>query len=201
MTMANLSLKTKLIPVKEDSFFLPGDLKRTHEAALETLSLLKTQLHASDGSPHAPTILFTAAWLTGTSLYQSLQYEKISLPGTMVTLQDLNREWDSLVYLLEEYTLQRSNVPIGRIVLAAMAVPSSFKPQIGVSDVQGELQAQYTSVMKKHGFDFTEGTRVGVLLCSILIQEYNRAGIIDADAATGLAAQGIFEAARQCLLP
>jgi len=201
MTMANLSLKTKLIPVKEDSFFLPGDLKRTHEAALETLSLLKTQLHASDGSPHAPTILFTAAWLTGTSLYQSLQYEKISLPGTMVTLQDLNREWDSLVYLLEEYTLQRSNVPIGRIVLAAMAVPPSFKPQIGVSDVQGELQAQYTSVMKKHGFDFTEGTRVGVLLCSILIQEYNRAGIIDADAATGLAAQGIFEAARQCLLP
>ena len=201
MTMANLSFKTELIPVKEDSFFLPENLKRTHEGALEILSLLSAKFRAQDGSPHAPTILFTAAWLTGTSLYRSLQDERISLPGTIVTLQDLNREWDSLVYLLEEYTLQRSNVPIGRIVLAAMAVPSSFKPQIGVSDVQGELQAQYTSVMKKHGFDFTGGTRVGVLLCSILIQEYNQAGIIDADAATGLAAQGIFEAARQCLLP
>lgn len=201
MTMANLSLKTELISVKEDSVFLPENLKRTHEGALEILSLLSAKFRAQDGSPHAPTILFTAAWLTGTSLYRSLQDERISLPGTIVTLQDLNREWDSLVYLLEEYTLQRSNVPIGRIVLAAMAVPSSFKPQIGVSDVQGELQAQYTSVMKKHGFDFTGGTRVGVLLCSILIQEYNQAGIIDADAATGLTAQGIFEAARQCLLP
>ena len=201
MTMANLSLKTELISVKEDSVFLPENLKRTHEGALEILSLLSAKFRAQDGSPHAPTILFTAAWLTGTSLYRSLQNERISLPGTIVTLQDLNREWDSLVYLLEEYTLQRSNVPIGRIVLAAMAVPSSFKSQIGVSDVQGELQAQYTSVMKKHGFDFTGGTRVGVLLCSILIQEYHQAGIIDADAATGLTAQGIFEAARQCLLP
>jgi hypothetical protein len=201
MIMANLSFKTELIPVKEDSSSLPENLKRAHKGALEILSLLSTKFRAQDGSPHAPTILFTAAWLTGTSLYRSLQDERISLPGTIVTLQDLNREWDSLVYLLEEYTLQRSNVPIGRIVLAAMAVPSSFKPQIGVSDVQGELQAQYTSVMKKYGFDFTGGTRVGVLLCSILIQEYNQAGIIDADAATGLAAQGIFEAARQCLLP
>ena len=155
MTMANLSLKTELISVKEDSVFLPENLKRTHEGALEILSLLSAKFRAQDGSPHAPTILFTAAWLTGTSLYRSLQDERISLPGTIVTLQDLNREWDSLVYLLEEYTLQRSNVPIGRIVLAAMAVPSSFKPQIGVSDVQGELRAQYTSLMKKHGFDFT----------------------------------------------
>jgi hypothetical protein len=39
------------------------------------------------------------------------------------------------------------------------------------------------------------------MLCSILIQEYSQAALIDIDAATGVIAQGIFEAARQCLLP
>ena len=199
MVMSNLSFKTEHIQVKEDSFFLPENLEGAHQGTLEILSLLNTKFHTRDGTPHAPTILFAAAWLTGISLYRALQDEKISLPGTIITLDDLNREWDSLVYLLEEYTLQRSDVPVGRIVLAAMAAPSSFKPQIGVSDVQGELQAQYTLVMEKHSFDSREGARVGVILCSILIRQYSRAGLIDVEAATGVAAQGIFEAARQCM--
>lgn len=197
MALSNLSLKTELVEINEDASFLPGNLKREHEAALEILSLLKTTFRTSDGNPHAPTILFTAAWLTGISLYQSFQEKKNSLPGAVVTLQDLNREWDRLVYLLEEYNLNRADVPIGRVVLAAMAAPSSFKPQIGVSDVQGELQVQFSDVIEKHSFDFTEGAQVGVLLCSILIQQYSQAGLIDTEAATGVAAQGIFEAARQ----
>ncbi len=67
--------------------------------------------------------------------------------------------------------------------------------------MQGELQVQFSDVIEKHSFDFTEGAQVGVLLCSILIQQYSQAGLIDAEAATGVAAQGIFEAARQCLFP
>ena len=201
MLQSNLSLKTGLLEVKEDSFFLPEHLKKGHEAAREILSLLITKFHASDGSPHAPTILFAAAWLTGASLVRSFQNQKMALPGTIVTLEDVNREWDALVYLLEEYNFQRADVPIGRVVLAAMAAPRSFKPQIGMSDVENELKSQFTAVLEQHGFDPLEGARVGVLLCSILIQQYSQAGLIDADAATGLAAQGIFEAARQCLLP
>lgn len=201
MVMANLSLKTAFVQVKKDSIFLPENLKRRHEAALEIHSLLNTKFRALDGSPHAPTILFAAAWLTGTSLYRYFQERKKSLPGAVVTLQDLNREWDALVYLLEEYSLQRADVPVGRIVLAAMAAPRSFKPQIGMTDVQRELQAQYIAVMEAWGFDSLEGARVGVILCSLLIQRCSQAGLIDAEAATGVAAQGIFEAARQCLLP
>lgn len=201
MVLSNLSPKPELVEVKQASFFLPEHIKKGHEAAQEILSLLIAKFRASDGSPHAPTILFAAAWLTGTSLYRSFQEKKNSLPGTVVTLQDVNREWDTLVYLLEEYNLHRADLPIGRVVLAAMAAPSSFKPQIGMSDVQEELQARYSAVMEKHGFDFLEGACVGVILCSILIQQYSQAGLIDAEAATGVAAQGIFEAARQCLFP
>jgi len=201
MAMANLSLKTQLVEVKEDSFFLPETLKKGHEAALEVLSLLNTKFLTSDGNPHAPTVLFAAAWLAGTSLHRSLQQKKYTLPGRVIALQDLNTEWDTLVYLLEEYTLQRADVPVGRIVLAAMAAPQSFKPQIGPSDVQGELWEQYSAMIEARGFNSLESAPVGVLLCSILIQRYSQAGLIDVEAATGIAAQGIFEAARQCLFP
>lgn len=201
MAMAKLSLNTQFVEVKDDSFLSPETLKKRREAALEVLSLLNRKFYALDGSPHAPTILFAAAWLAGTSLYRSLQQKKYSLPGRVIALQDLNTEWDTLVYLLEEYTLQRADVPVGRIVLAAMAAPQSFKPQIGMSDVQGELWEQYSAVMEARGFNTLESAGVGVLLCSILIQQYSQAGWIDVEAATGIAAQGIFEAARQCLLP
>jgi hypothetical protein len=201
MVMANLSLKVKLVEVKEDPFFLPDPLKKKREAALEMLSLLNTKFHTPDSNPHAPTVLFAAAWLAGTSLYRSLQQKKYSLPSRFIALQDLNAEWDSLVYLLEEYTLQRADIPVGRIVLAAMAAPQSFKPQLGMPDVQAELWEQYSAVMEARGFNSLESARVGVLLCSILIQQYSQAGWIDVEAATGIAAQSIFEAARQCLLP
>ena len=198
MILSNLSeknLKTGPVEIKEDSLFVQEELRNGHEAALEFLSILNTKLVASDGTPHAGTILSAAAWLTGTSLNQSFQERDKSFPGTIVTPQDVNREWENLVYLLEEYNFQRADIPVGRLVLAAMGAPHSFKPQAEMLFVRSEFQEQYNVVMKKHGFDSLEGARVGILLCSILIQQYSRAGMIDTDAATGLAAQGIFEAA------
>jgi hypothetical protein len=55
--------------------------------------------------------------------------------------------------------------------------------------------------MKKHGFDYLDGARVGVILCSILIQQYSGARIIDPDAAAGIVAQRIFEAAKAVPAP
>ena len=204
MVLSNLlekAHKTASVVVKEDLFFIHEKLRKEHEVALEFLPLLNTKLVDSDGNPHAGTILSVAAWLTGTSLYQSFQDKEIFLPGTIVTSQDVNREWENLVYLLEEYNFQRADIPVGRIVLAAMAAPHFFKQQVALCYVQNELQEQYNAVMKKHGVDAMEGAHVGILLCSILIQQYSRAGMIDIEAATGVVAQGIFEAARKCMLP
>lgn len=200
MILSNLlekAHKTASVGAEEDLFFIHENLRKEHEAALEFLSLLNRKFVALDGCPHAPTILFAAAWLTGMSLFQAFQDQENSLSASA----DVNREWESLVYLLEEYNFQKADIPVGRIVLAAMAVPHFFKPRVEMPYVQSELQEQYNAVMKKHGFNALEGAHVGILLCSILIQQYSRAGMIDTDAATGVAAQEIFEAARQCLFP
>jgi hypothetical protein len=182
--------------VKGDSPSLPQKLRRGREAALEFLPLLQTKLVASDGRPHAGTILCAAAWLTGTSLHRSFNFKKEYQPGTILNSEEVNKEWESLIYLLEQYNFQKADIPVGRLVLAAMGAPAFFKPQVEMPHVQSELQGQYNAVMKKHGFDYRDGARVGVILCSILIRQYGRAGIIDPEVAAGIAAQGIFEAAR-----
>ncbi|MGZ9164971.1 MAG: hypothetical protein ACXW4Q_05955 [Anaerolineales bacterium] len=181
--------------VKKDSPSLTEKLRRGREAALELLPILKTKLAASDGRLHAGTMLSAAAWLTGTSLYRSFNFKEEYRPGTMIKSDEVNKEWESLIYLLEQYNFQKADIPVGRVVLAAMAAPGFFKPEVEMLHVQSELQGQYNAVMKKYGFDYLDGARVGIILCSILIQQYSGARIIDPDAAAGIVAQGIFEAA------
>lgn len=190
------STKNNPFPAKEDSSSLPENLIRGREAALELLSILQLKLAAVDGRLHAGTVLSAAAWLTGTSLYRSFQFQEGSQPGTIIQSDVINQEWESLVYLLEEYNFQNTDIPVGRLVLAAMAAPAFFKPEVGMFHVQRELQGRYNAVMKKYGFDYLDGARVGITLCSILIQRYSAARLIDADAAAGLVAQGVFEAAK-----
>ena len=204
MVLSNLSektFKTEVVGIKEESPFLHDNMRTRHEAALELFSLLSMKIVASNGSSHAATMLSAAAWLTGKSLYQSFQTRKNVLPDTIATSHEVNREWEKLVYLLEHHIFQRADIPVGRVVLAAMAAPAFFKPELTMFQVQKEFQGQVREVMKKYGFDDLEGAQVGIILCSILIQQYSSDGIIDPDAATGVAAQGIFEAARQSLRP
>ena len=204
MLLSNLSektFKTEAVGVKENSPFLLENMRPSHEAALELFSLLSMKIVDSNGSSHAATMLSAAAWMTGNSLYQSFHSRKNFLPDTVATSHELNREWETLVYLLEQYNFQKADIPVGRIVLAAMAAPAFFKPEMTMFQVQKEFQGEYREVMRKYNFDDLEGARVGIILCSILIQQYSRDGIIDPDAATGVAAQGIFEAARHRLRP
>ena len=182
--------------LQEDALHLPEKFRRGRAAAEEFLPLLKTKLAAPDGRLHAGTALSAAAWLTGTSLYWSFHCREDKQPGPSITPEEVNREWERLIYLLEQYNFQKADIPVGRLVLAAMAAPPFFKPQRAMPDVQSEFQEPYNAVMRKHGFDYREGAGVGILLCSILIQQYSAAGIIDLDAAAGLVAQRIFEAAR-----
>jgi hypothetical protein len=203
MLSSNLSqkaFKIESVEIEGDSLFIQDQLRKGHAAALEFLSLLNRSFVDLDGTPHAATTLSAAAWLTGSSLSQSFQDQRCSHPGATIMPEDVNKQWEHLVYLLESYNFPRADIPVGRVVLAAMAAPSCFKPRVGMAHVQSELQEQYTAVMKQHGFDAHAGAHVGIMLCSMLIQEYSQAGTIDVDTAMGVVAQGIFEAARQCLL-
>ena len=179
-----------------DVVSLPEKVKKAREAALEFLPILKANLALPDGSLHAGSMLSAAAWLTGTSLYRSFGFKQKDPPGTIIKSDEVNKEWESLMFLLEQYNFQKADIPVGRLMLAAMAAPDQFKPQVEMFRVQSELQGQYNSMLKKHDFNYLDGTRVGIILCTILIQQYNGAGIIDPHAAAGIVAQGVLEAAK-----
>lgn len=171
-------------------------LKRGREAALEFLPILKAKLIAPDGSFHAGTMLSASAWLTGTSLYRSFNFKEVDPPGTTVQSDEVNKEWESLVFLLEQYNFENADIPVGRLMTAALALPDFFKPQVDMLHVLRELQDPYHAIMRKHGFDYLDGARAGIILCTIFIQQYDAARIIEPLATSGIVAQGILEAAK-----
>jgi hypothetical protein len=134
--------------------------KRAREAALEFLPILKEKLIASDGTLHTGTMLSASAWLTGTSLYRSFNFKEDGPPDMMIESDDVNREWESLMHLFEQYNFQKAEIPVGRFLKAAITAPDSLKPQVEMAHVQEHLQDQYDTIMKKHGFDYLDGARL-----------------------------------------
>ena len=193
--------KSQPILVEENLSSLPDHLKRAREAALEFLSIMKSHLVTSDGSLHAGTMLCAAAWLTGTSLYRSFRFKGKSTPGTIIQSNEITTTWEGLIHLLEQYNFHKADIPVGHLILAAMATPDLHQPHVEMLYVQKVLEGKYNAVMKKHGFGYLDGARVGIVLCSILIQQYCAAGIIDAEPAAGMVAEKILQAAKTTPLP
>ena len=88
-------------------------LKKGRAAALEFIPILRRTLAADDGTVHPGTILSAAAWLTGTSLYRAFHPKDEAPPGTTIKSDEITKEWESLMYLFEQYNFQRSDIPVG----------------------------------------------------------------------------------------
>jgi hypothetical protein len=175
----------------------PEKLKKGRDAATEFIPVLQAKLASPDGRVHAGTILSAAAWLTGTSLYRAFHPKDDIPPGTTIQSNEMNKEWESLMYLFEEYNFGDVRVPVGRLIMSALAAPDEHKPLVEMFYVQKELQDQYNAVMKKHGFDYLDGARAGVLICSLLFYHHcTVAKDINPSVAAGFVAQGILEAAK-----
>ena len=141
-------------------------------------------------------MLSASAWLTGTSLYRSFGFKEDNPPGTTINSDKVNREWESLMHLFEQYNFEKADIPVGKFITAAQSAPNWEKPQVTMTDVQEQLQDQYNMTMKKHGFDYLDGARAGIILCSIFFQQYCIVSkIMDPNVAAGMVAQGIKEAA------
>lgn len=179
---------------KDDA--LPEKVKKARQAALEFLPILKGKLVLPNGSLHTGTMLSAAAWLTGTSLYRAFNTDSKEPPGTVIKSDAINKEWESLMFLLEQYNFEKADIPAGRLILAAMAAPDFLKPEIDMLTIQSELQGTFNALLQKSGFDYLDGTRVGIILCTILIQQYKKAEILDPHIAAGIVAQGVLEAAK-----
>jgi hypothetical protein len=172
-------------------------LKRGRAAAIEFIPIMRNKLASRDGKVHAGTILSAAAWLTGTSLYRAFNPKDELLPGTTIKSDDVNKEWESLMFLFEQYNFQKSDIPVGHLILAALADGDTHRPRVKMAYVQKELQDQYLALMKRHRFNGLDAARAGVVLCSVLFQLHSTTTKeIDPYVAAGVVAQGIIEAAK-----
>lgn len=172
-------------------------LKNGRAAAIELIPILRRKLASRDGSVHPGTILSAAAWLTGTSLYRAFHPKDESPPGTTIKSDEVNQEWESLMYLFEQYNFQKADIPVGYLIMAALASDEAHKPKVEMIYVQRELQDQYNAIMRRHGFNYADAARAGVVLCSLLSQLHStNLKEIDLSVAAGIVAQGILEAAK-----
>lgn len=201
MPLSDRSQKTAKNKSPQATYRLPEKFEKGREAILEFLPVFEQKLALPDGSFHTGTMLSAAAWLTGTSLYRSFNIQTSEPPGTVIKADEINKEWESLMFLLEQYCFQRADIPVGRLMLAAMGAPDFLKSKVDMLQVQRELEEPFHTVMKKHGFDYLDSSRAGIILCTIYIQKYHQAKILDGTVGAGIVAQGVIEAAKTVPAP
>lgn len=186
---------SKKEPVKDDPFGSPEMQKKRYEAAVEFLAILQNHFLSSDGKAHAGTVLSAAAWLAGTSLYRSLNYKDNPAPGTIMLSEKVNEEWSKLMNLFVYYC--RRDGIIFTPEQMVLQPPEEHKPQMEILQVQENFQDRYNEIMKKHGLDYLDGARAGMIVCTVIFRYHCiRAKDIDPMVAAGIVSVGIVAGAK-----
>ena len=201
MPLSDLFKKSpKKEPAKENPFGSPEMQKKRYDAAVEFLGVLQEILLSADGRGHAGTNLSVAAWLAGTSLYRSMNYKQSPPPGTVMLSEEVNRAWPELLNLFLYYC-QRSGIELKPDQFVTKA-PNEHKPQMAILDAQERFQDRYNEIMKKHGLDYLDGARAGMIVCSIVFQHHcTRASDIDLNAGAGIISMALVEGAKTSPAP
>jgi hypothetical protein len=149
----------------------------------------------ADDSLFSGTVLSVAARLAGTSLYRSLNDKKDIAPGVIVLSNEVNAAWPQLMNLFAFYCKQNGMDVMAKPLLTVF--PDKDKPLMSVEQVLEEYQDQYHAIMKKHGLDYLNGARAGMVVCSIIFQHHcTVVKDIDPFVATGIVAMGVVEGAK-----
>jgi hypothetical protein len=169
--------------------------KKRYEAAMEFLKNFQERMPLVDGKPHAGTVLAVAARLAGTSLYRSLNYKNEVAPGTVVLSNEVNEAWPQLMNLFAYYCKQDGMDVMSRPPVTKF--PDNDKPLLTVDQVLQEYQDQYLAIVKKHGLDYLDGARAGMVVASIIFKAHCiQRKDIDPFVATGIVAMGVVEGAK-----
>lgn len=182
-------------PVKDNPFGSPEMQKKRYDAATEFLKVFQERIPLVDGKPHAGTVLSVGARLAGSSLYRSLNYKDDIAPGVVVPSEEVNERWPQLMNLFSYYCKQNGIDVMSKPPITTF--PTHDKPRMETEQVLAEYQTQYHEIMKKHGLDYLDGARAGMIVCSILFQyHYKTARDIDPFVAAGIVAMGVMEGAK-----
>ena len=195
MPLSDLFKKSpKKEPAREDPFGSPEMQKKRYEAAMDFLNVFQERIPLVNGRPHAGTVLAVAARLAGTSLFRSLNKRDVT-PGMIVLSEEVNQVYPQLLNLFAFYCKK-----MGMDVMLQSLVtqfPEKDKPLMKTDQVLAEYQDQYHAVMKKHGLDYLDGARAGMIFCSMIFQFHcAREKDIDPSVATGIIATGLVEGAK-----
>lgn len=181
-------------PPQENPFGNPEMQKKRADAAMEFLQFFQERIPLADGKPHAGTVLSVAGRLAGTSLFRAI-HKKDFEPGVVVLSEEANQAYPQLLNLFAYYAKQN-----GLDVLAKPLVtqfPEENKPRMELAEVQAEYQDQYNAIMKKHGLDYLDGARAGMIVCSMVFQYHcTKVKDIDPFVGTGIIAMGVVEGAK-----
>ncbi len=182
-------------PSSDPTFLLPEMQKKCYEAAMEFVKAFQEKIPLVKGKPHAGTVLAVAARIAGTSLYRSMNYSHNAIPGTVVLSEEVNQAWPHLMNLFAFYCKQNGIDIMSKPVVTEF--PEKDKPLMTVEQIQAEYQDQYNEIMKKHGLDYLNGARAGMIVCSMVFQYHcAKAKDIDPYVAAGIVAMGIVEGAK-----
>jgi hypothetical protein len=177
------------------SLLAPEMQKKRYDAALEFSKYFQEKIPLLGGKPHAGTVLAVVARLAGSSLYRSLNYKGDINPGIVVLSEEVNEAWPQLMNLFAFYCKQNGIDVMSRPPVTVF--PEKDKPLMSVEQVLQEYQDQYHEIMKKHGLDYLNGARAGMVVCSMIFQYHCTATKdIDPYVAAGLVAMGIVEGAK-----
>jgi hypothetical protein len=179
----------------DDSLLSPEMQKKRYDAAMEFLKLFQEKLPLVGGKPHAGTVLAVPARLAGSSLYRSLNYNKDINPGIVVLSNEVNEAWPQLMNLFAFYCKQNKIDILSKPLVTKF--PEQDKPRMEVEQILAEYQDQYHAIMQRHGLDYLNGARAGMIICSIVFQhQCTVARDIDPYVAAGIVAMGIVEGAK-----
>jgi len=180
---------------KTDPFGTPEMQKKRHDAAMEFVKIFQEKIPLLGGKPHAGTVLVVAARLAGSSLYRSLNSQRDIAPGVVVLSKEVNEAWPQLMNLFAFYCKQNGIDVMSKPMVTKF--PEQNKPLMEVEQVLAEYQDQYHEIMKKHGLDYLDGARAGMIICSITFHYHcMKVKDIDPYVATGIIAMGIVEGAK-----
>lgn len=190
-TVARLAAK----PSTDPSFLSAETQKKRYEAAMEFIEIFQERIPLVGGKPHAGTVLAVAARLGGSSLYRALNDKKEIAPGIVVLSDEVNEAWPQLLNLFAVYCKQHGVDVLSKPMITKF--PEQNKPLMDVEQILAEYQDQYHAIMKKHGLDYLNGARAGMILCSIFFEHHCKTvKDIDPFVAAGIVAMGIVEGAK-----
>ena len=168
--------------------------KKRYDAAMEFIKAFQEKMPLVGGKPHAGTVLSVAGRLAGTSLFRLINKQDVT-PGTVVLSEDVNEAYPQLLNLFALYCKQNGMDVMSRPPVTEF--PENDKPLMQTEQVLAEYQDQYHEIMKKHGLDYMEGARAGVIVCSIIFQYHvMKVKDIDPFVASGIVAMGVVEGAK-----